>query len=339
MTAHDERTVHPTMTQLTVSPQGHYAAFVLRQSRGSAVQPEQSLWLYEFSTGECYKLLEDSQFLGAYRWEDEGHLLYLARGIGGRTWCRRYYVETLVEDEVCLLPPLVRSVWAVGDRYVFQKDEGDRPGGWYAMSMRGGMVQRLTEEGVSVLQTVQTPEGLFGRFYKDHAAQPGICFLSESGGPVEPLVAEGTFPIQGLAVDTVHGAEQPQLYVCADGQFYRWKGEGEGPLFRQIAEGDARKKAERTAPTQFWVAEEGLLYVDGPADAAVVRQIQWDGASKDLTPEGGTVTEFAPLPDGGICFVGTWEQPLHELYAAKEGRLVRLTRRKEGSLDFRPTIK
>lgn len=325
-----------TLSQLSVSPDGRCVAFVVR----SAETGTKSLWLYDFQTEECYKLLEGSQFLGCFYWEDAEHLFYLARGMGKNTWCRRYYVETLVDDEICIIPSSAREVWQVGERYVFRKEQEEGQAvqsGLYAMSVHGGKIIQLTPEGVAVEQAVQCPEGLFCLTRTGDRAEPGICFLSKDGEMMERVVEEGEYPITHLAADMDPLTGTARVSFVAEHHFYTVE-EGEVVLLPIPADtvADTVCGAFRYGThNDFCMHQGGFAYIAAEQTSTVVKQADFSGHTALCTPECGKVDGFAYLPDGSLCFAGYRNTELPELYLVKKGQLCRLTHLNEGRLDAR----
>lgn len=329
-----------SISQLSVSPDGGCVAFVVRKPLLRADTCTKSLWLYDFRTEECYKLLEDAQFLGCFYWEDENHLFYLARGVGKNTWCRRYYVETLVDDEICIIPASAREVWQLGNRYVFRKEqeEGDADrSGLYAMSVHGGKVKQLTPEGVAVEQVVQGSEGLFCLLRTGETAEPGIYFLSNEGEMPEQIVAEGEYPITHLAVDIDPLTGEPRVSFVANHHCYMVE---EGEVVRlpvpTVTIADTVCGAFRYGThNDFCMYEGKFSYIAEEQASTVVKRTDFGGHTELCTPEGGTVDGFAYLPDGRLCFAGHRSTVLPELYLMQNGTLRQLTHLNDGSLDAR----
>lgn len=329
-----------TISQLSVSPDGRCVAFVLRKPLPGADSCTKSLWLYDFQTEECYKLLEDAQFLGCFYWEDEKHLFYLARGVGRNTWCRRYYVETLVDDEICIIPASAREVWQSGDRYVFRKEQEvgeSRQSGLYAMSVHGGRVTQLTPEGVAVEQVAQCPAGLFCLTSTGETGETGISFLPNEGEVPKQIVAEGEYPITHLAADTDPLTGDPRVSFVSQHRFYTVE-EGEVVLLPIPAEAVADSVSEAFrfgTHNDFCMHEGSFAYIAEKQDSTVVKRTDFGGQTACCTPDGGSVDGFAYLPDGSLCFVGHRSMEHPELYLMKENHLHQLTHLNEGRLDAR----
>lgn len=330
-----EMQTHIALTQLSVSPDGHSVAFVVRQRSAGGDGSTKSLWLYDIQTEECYKLLEDAQFLGYFCWEDASHLFYLARGYGKSTWCRRYYVETLVDDEICVIPDAAEAVWRTGERYVFSCAEGER--GLYTMSVRGGKVTRLTPEGCTVEQVTPWEQGLYFLIRTGDSTMPGIGFLAPDAAEPEQIVEEGKYPVRRLGVDADPVTGLPRVSFVAENRFYTVTEEKPQLLpVPPVPMVEMAEDALRFGVQNDFLVHEGRFYsCSGEENAMVLNQTEFHGHTEVLAPEVGSVEGFALLPQGGVCLVGRREEELPELYKVQDGKCTRLTHINEGRLDFR----
>ena len=101
---------------LSLSPDGRFAAYRVLRAVLEGNTYTRELWLTELSSGESRCLLPDGSFTAFY-WEADTALCYLRPSTQGKTTLCRRDVETGREEEVCVFPVETGEVWPVGNRF------------------------------------------------------------------------------------------------------------------------------------------------------------------------------------------------------------------------------